>query len=138
MLDSIEYEANFKHTWRKISTDIAFAIMGALLIIHFIIKDRFQYLSAVFYACPLPLIIIFGLMVTMLFFRRKPIFYFLLIILAANSIYISSHYFGSAVEGDQSEKTSHLLFRNVAKNQPLPSDILIKHIKEFNPNEIRH
>ncbi len=104
-----------------------------LLIVHFIIKDRFHSISVVYYACPLPLIILFGLLITLLFFKRKLVFYFLSIVFLGTSIYFFSHYFGSEFEQNPSDKTSYILFWNAAKNQPLPTDILIKHIKAYNP-----
>jgi endonuclease/exonuclease/phosphatase (EEP) superfamily protein YafD len=104
-----------------------------LIIIHFILKDRFQVVSVLFYACPLPLIIIFGIFVTALFLKRKTLFYTLSVVLLAMSIYFFGHYFGSELEKKPSGATSRILFWNVSKNQPLPTDILIKHIKQSNP-----
>ena len=103
-----------------------------LLIIHFFIKDRFHGLSVLFYACPLPLIILFGIYVTLSFLKRKRIFYILGTILLAISIYFMTHYFGTEFEKDTSRSTSHVIFWNAAESQPLPTDILIRHINQSN------
>lgn len=49
------------------------------------------------------------------------------------AIYFFSHYFGSAHKESSSANNSHILFWNVAQSQPLPTDIIIKHIKQHNP-----
>lgn len=104
-----------------------------LLIIHFIVKDRFQEFSVLFYGCPLPLIMILGIFVTLLFLKKKRIFYMLATVLLGISIYFFSHYFGTEFEKDTSKASSQILFWNAAQNQPLPTDILIKHIQQFQP-----
>ncbi len=104
-----------------------------LLIIHFLIKDRFQNVSVIYYASPLPLIILFGLFVTIMNYRHKPLFYVLSFFLLGISGYFCGHYFGSEFETTPSKETSHILFWNAAGNQPLPTDILIKHIKTARP-----
>ena len=104
----------------------------ALLIIHFFIKDRFQWISVLFYGCPLPLIIIFGCFVTLSFWKRKRLFYILSTVLLAISIYFGAHYYGTEFEKDPSKTSSHILFWNAAESQPLPTEILIKHINESN------
>lgn len=104
-----------------------------LIVIHFIFKDRFPIVSVIYYACPLPLIIIFGLFITLLFFKQKRLFYSLVTILFAISIYFLNHYFVKPKDDTQSGETSKILFWNVAKNQPLPANILIKHIRESKP-----
>jgi endonuclease/exonuclease/phosphatase (EEP) superfamily protein YafD len=105
-----------------------------LLFVHFIIKDNFRAVNVLFYACPLPLLIIFGLFVTSLFIKSKRLFYSLSIILLAMIIYFFTHYFGSVSNTLSSKPSSHILFWNVAENQPLPTDILIEHIHQFNPS----
>lgn len=100
-----------------------------LIIIHFVIKDRFHLLSVFFYACPLPLIILFGFCIIVMFYKQKIVCYTLGTILLTMSLYFSLHYFGSAAKIDAAP-TRHLLLWNVAQNKPLPTDILIKHIQE--------
>ncbi|MGJ8590910.1 MAG: endonuclease/exonuclease/phosphatase family protein [Aquaticitalea sp.] len=102
----------------------------SLVIVHFVVKDRFQYISALYYGCPLPIIIIFGLMVAFIFRKRKPLNYLLLLALLAMGIYYFTHYFGTAYDDDSGAETSRILFWNVAQKQPMPTDLLIKHIKD--------
>ena len=104
-----------------------------LLLIHFLIKDRFASIGALYYASPLPLIIILGIVLIAFFIRYKPLNYLLSIILLTISGYFFSHFFGSEFDGDITRSTSKVLFWNVAKKEPLPTNILIKHIRQSNP-----
>lgn len=113
--------------------DILLVLYLILLIVHFLLKDRFHYLSVIFYACPLPLIISYGLLVTVLFFKRKLLFYTLSTVFLATSIHFYNHYFGSEYEKDSSKPTSNILFWNTAQREPLPIGNLIKHIHLANP-----
>ncbi len=49
------------------------------------------------------------------------------------SIYFYNHYFGSELKGASDGPITNILYWNVAQNQPLPIDILAKHIKESKP-----
>lgn len=104
-----------------------------LVIIHFIVKDRFHGLSVLFYAFPLPIIGAIGLLVTVMYYRQKPLFYALLILMTGMTIYFFAHYFGEAHEDSSHQKNSHILFWNVAQRQPLPLDVLIKYMNDYNP-----
>lgn len=112
---------------------IAIFVYLFLVIVHFIIKDRIYGLSTVFYAFPLPIIGVFGLIVTLLFYSRKPYFYLLFILLLGMTIYFFGHYFGAAHKDSSQKSNSHILFWNVAQSQPLPNDVIIKYIKEYKP-----
>lgn len=112
---------------------IALFIYLSLVVVHFIIKDRIYGVSTVFYAFPLPIIGAIGLLVTILFYSRKPYFYMLSTLLLGIILYFFGHYFGKAHKDSSKETNSHILFWNVAQSQPLPNDILIKYIKEYNP-----
>ncbi|MEZ4803652.1 MAG: endonuclease/exonuclease/phosphatase family protein [Gelidibacter sp.] len=106
-----------------------------LLFIHFILKDRYYTFSILYYACPLPLIILFGLLVTLLFFSKKRIFYILIVLLVGMNCYFFLHYFGAAAEEDKIA-TSSILFWNVAENKPLPTDIITEKIDQYHPEII--
>lgn len=107
-----------------------------LVFVHFIIKDRFHGLSTLFYALPLPIIWSFGLIITFAFKNYKTIFYGLFFILIGMAIYFFTHYFGTAQKESSSGNNHHLLFWNVAQSQPLPTDIIIRNIKDYDPEII--
>ncbi|MCK7588971.1 endonuclease/exonuclease/phosphatase family protein [Subsaxibacter sp. CAU 1640] len=104
-----------------------------LLLIHFVIKDRFPYISVLFYASPLPLIILFGILVAIFWRKQKNLFYGILLSLIALNIYFSIHYFGSKQEAAPESTITNVLFWNVAKQKPLPVKILVEHINASNP-----
>lgn len=49
------------------------------------------------------------------------------------TIYFFTQHFGKAHEESSSANSSHILFWNVAQSQPLPTDIIIKYIKQYEP-----
>ena len=86
-------------------------------------------LSIVFYA--FPLLILIGIGVSF-FFRRKQNRTTLLILLVGLSEYwIQDYYFST--ESDLSEKTSKILFWNVAKKDSLPIDNISKQVITHEP-----
>lgn len=106
-----------------------------LLCLHFIIKDRYFHTGVIFYATPLPLTIIMGFVISLFFLRNRKTLIFLIAVNLGVSIYFFTHYFGSPIKPN-SGKTYTALLWNVAENRPLPTDILIKHIKETNADVV--
>lgn len=107
-----------------------------LLCIHFIFKDTVPAISVLFYICPLPLIILFGCFVLLLFFKKKIVFYGLLIILLGNTIYFGFHYFGAENQNVTAATKCHILFWNASRTEPLTMDFLMDHITQSNPEII--
>ncbi|MEO6347627.1 MAG: hypothetical protein ABIO60_06925, partial [Aquaticitalea sp.] len=107
-----------------------------LLFIHFIIKDRFHSISVLFYLFPLPLLLIFGIVLLLMFYKKKGLRYGLLIILVGTLVYFGCHYFGAINKNVTTAPKSHLLFWNASKNKPLTKAFLLKNIKQSNPEII--
>lgn len=101
-----------------------------LLFMHFVIKDRIYPISVLYYATPLHLLIIFGLVLALLFYKQKRVLIGLLLLTGTMSFYFSKHYFGTPIKIDSTATTTKILLWNVAKNKPLPTDVLIRHIRE--------
>ncbi len=120
----------------KILRACALIACAFLLIVHFILKDHFRFLQIVFYAFPLPLIIMFGGFVTLLFFKRKRHFIFLVCTtLGLTGIWINNAYiFPSTVEIPK-EATS-IIFWNAANRATIHLDILIENIQTIQPDII--
>ena len=111
-------------------------IFLALLVIHFIIKDRIHSVSVLFYACPLPLIIIFGLFVFLLFYNKKYVNSVLFTLLIGSIIYFGFHYFGAAKEHLPNTTRYHILLWNASRIKPFTQDFLLDHIKQSKPEII--
>lgn len=107
-----------------------------LLIVHFIIKDRFDSLSVVFYSCPLPLILIFGCFLTLISLKNKRLRYILLPIVVGPLIYFGFHYFGTENKNLTSGTKFHILFWNASRNKPLTRPFLLENIKQYHPEII--
>ena len=107
-----------------------------LLSIHFIVKDRIHPVSVLFYICPLPLIILFGLVLLLLYYKNKRLRYGFLTILLGISIYFGCHYFGSVNDTVTNAPKSHILFWNCSKIKPLSQPFLMEHIKQTSPEII--
>lgn len=113
---------------------IAYAL---LLLIHFVIKDHFQYFQVLFYGFPLPVLLFLGTCVTLLH-AFKPTTYFkylLLGLMILGGIWIHTSYiFFSPPQIDN--KTSSVMFWNTADRKTLPLDIIIKTVEEVAPDVI--
>lgn len=129
--DRVNYE-NQKYQPKKMPKNLKTSLLVIYLItliIHFVIKDRWSLTGTIFYASPLSLLIGFGIVLCLLFFKKKLIFYLLLLSLIFNIGYFFNNYFGTVTQELSSNKTTTIAFWNVAKKQPLPTNILISHIK---------
>lgn len=107
-----------------------------LLIIHFILKDHFRILQIFFYAFPLPLIILLGGFITLLFFKRKRYFiFFICTTLGLTGIWLNNSYiFPSPVEIPK-DATS-IIFWNAADRPTIHMDILTENIQNIQPDII--
>lgn len=103
-----------------------------LLIVHFIIKDRFFPLSILFYASPLPIIIGITLFLAALFFKRKPFYYLLLLAsIILTCIWFNNYYFFNQTEPQQN--TTKVLYWNLAKRQQIPVAYISEKVNTYQP-----
>lgn len=107
-----------------------------LLLIHFILKDHFQFLQIVFYAFPLPILIFIGSVITILFYRSKAYFIFLIcLIIVLNIVWFNNAYiFPRHVEIP--ENATSVIFWNAADRPTIPMAILSKNINKIQPDII--
>jgi len=108
-------------------------VYAFLLFIHFILKDNIYPLSILFYAFPLIILIVIGLIISLLYIKRKIIFTILILFQLFLTInwFLNYHSY-TEYPSTNIYKTSSILFWNVAKNNKPPIEIIIKHIKEEN------
>lgn len=102
-----------------------------LLIVHFVLKDYIFPLSIVFYAFPLPILIVIALSFTLLFFRRKH--YRLVVMITTvllTFIWWNNYYFTTEIE---QHPTSKLLYWNLAKRSQLPVAYLSQKVNQYQP-----
>ncbi len=107
-----------------------------LLLVHFILKDHFSFLQIFFYAFPLPLIILWGSFVTLLFFKPRSYFiFFLCTTLGLTGIWFSNDYMlPSHVEIP--ENSTSVIFWNAANRKTIHLDVLSEKIKNIQPDII--
>lgn len=112
---------------------IAYAL---LLLIHFIVKDHFQFLQIFFYAFPLPILIFTGCVITILYYKPKSYF----ITLIALNIVLTMLWFNNAYVFPRSveipEDATSVIFWNAADRPTLPLEILSESIKKIQPDII--
>ena len=101
-----------------------------LILLHFVLKDSFFFLSILFYATPLILIIILGFFLAWVYRKNR----ITLLAMLGLSLFFSfqwfSNYYYFAEKNLKSYKTSTLIFWNVAKKPELQLDILISEIEK--------
>ncbi|WP_299338089.1 endonuclease/exonuclease/phosphatase family protein [uncultured Psychroserpens sp.] len=103
-----------------------------LLLIHFIAKDHVFPLSIVFYAFPLPILIVIGLCLTGLFFRRLSYALPTLALTVLLVIIWKTNYYFST-EKVYRQNSSKVLFWNLAKRAQLPVDQISDKVKTHQP-----
>ena len=107
-----------------------------LLITHFILKDHFRFLQIIFYAFPLPLIVLWGSFVTILFYRPKP--YFIILIcttLGLTGIWLNNAYIFSS-KGEIHEDAISVIYWNAADRATIHLDILSENLRNIQPDII--
>ncbi|MCK0122788.1 endonuclease/exonuclease/phosphatase family protein [Gelidibacter sp. F2691] len=107
-----------------------------LLMMHLILKDHIQFSQVFFYAVPLPFLIFFGIIVTLLFYRWKPIFIALIGITLSMTAYwfYTAYNFTRATEIP--DKATVVMFWNAADAWKFPVEVLMEHIKSARPDII--
>ena len=107
-----------------------------LLLIHFILKDHFRFLQIFFYAFPLPLIILLGGFVTLLFYKRKRYFIlFFCTTLGLTGIWLNNAYIFPKTVEIPKDATS-IIFWNAANRATIHLDILSEKIRNIQPDII--
>jgi hypothetical protein len=112
----------------------AYLLLGYafLLIVHFILKDRFFPLSILFYASPLPIILCITFFLVVLFFRRRNYRNALLVTsVVLGCIWCNSYYFFNSAEPQPN--TSKVLFWNLAKKNQLPVSYISEKVNSYQP-----
>lgn len=107
-----------------------------LLLIHFILKDHFQFFQIFFYAFPLPILIFMGGVMTLFYYKPKTYFISLIgLTLMLTSIWFNNAYFlPKPVEIP--ENATSVLFWNTADRPTIPMEILLENIKNIQPDII--
>lgn len=109
---------------------------GLLLVIHFVVKDHFQVLGAVFYALPIPILICLGLGVAILFYGNKTYILSILGVVLGMTIFWLSTYYFFPKPVEIPKNSTVVLFWNAANRSKLPVDILLERIKNTSPDII--
>lgn len=105
-------------------------IYAFLLLVHFIFKDHLYPISIIFYAAPLILIIIFGLITALFYFKNRFIFFTLLLVSALLSFHWFSEYYILSITQKLPKDNASVLFWNVGKhNSRFPASIVIEKTK---------
>lgn len=102
-----------------------------LLLVHFILKDRFYLTGIIFYAFPLPIILLISTILLVVFFSDKKLKIILsLVLLCLTFLWFNNCYFlHNSDERNEEEKT--LIFWNVNKQK----DFNLKQLKEITENK---
>lgn len=107
-----------------------------LLLIHFVIKDHFQVLGVIFYAFPLPILMIMGICVAILFYGNKTYILSILGVVLGMTVFWFSTYYFFAKPVEISKNSTSVLFWNAADRKKLPVDVLLKSISSIQPDFI--
>lgn len=108
----------------------------ALIIIHFIVKDRWYITGVLFYAFPLLVIIGIGIVFAILFSKNQLILKSLIVTTILLGMYWWYHSFHFASEVLENNKYQTVLFWNIAKQKDRPLEVILKHVKAENPEFI--
>ena len=104
-----------------------------LLLVHFLIKDRIFPLSILFYASPMPILILVGLVLLVICFRRKKIRISLIIICGILiALWLKNDY--QTTKPVSNKESSKVLFWNLAKRDQLPIDALKQSVTNYQPD----
>lgn len=108
-----------------------------LLLIHFILKDHFRSLQVIFYAFPLPILIVIGIFITLLFcFKPRIHLKFIFgLLLGITFMWLNNSYIFKSITEIPEDATS-VLFWNAADGPNLPVDVLLESIKNIKPDII--
>ena len=106
-----------------------------LLFVHFIVKDNIHPLSIVFYATPLPILIILGLILVLFFIRKKGYRIILLISLSLLTFHWLTNYYHSNTIANE-ESYSKAFYWNLAKREQLPIKPILEQVNTHNPEVI--
>ncbi|BAO74880.1 endonuclease/exonuclease/phosphatase family protein [Winogradskyella sp. PG-2] len=112
----------------------AYLLIGyaLLLIIHFVVKDKFYFTGIIFYSFPLLILILLLLLITPLFYSNKKYFIFLIFSGLVFSIYWYKNYHVSHVNQNIKGKVSSILFWNIATQEDYNIKILSNIIADEN------
>jgi endonuclease/exonuclease/phosphatase (EEP) superfamily protein YafD len=104
-----------------------------LLIVHFALKDYLYPISVIFYAFPLPILILIGIGLCVIYRKYKRILIGILLLCTLLIFnWFKNYYFIN--KPLLKERASSILFWNVAKNKQFPLDIIIEKINAYEPN----
>ena len=109
-----------------------------LLIIHFVLKDRFLPLIFIFNACSLMVIIIYGYFLAVSLFKHKKISIALFCLNSLVAIYWYNNYHFTTEDStiNQVTDTHSIFYWNISRPDRLPLDIIFKNIDANNPEII--
>lgn len=122
---------NFKRYYK------AYLLLGYafLLFVHLVLKDHFFPLSVIFYAFPLPILIIITLGLTLILFRSKTFRISLIITSILLSIlWYKNYYFTTQIE--KQPNTSKILYWNLAKKSQLSVSQISDKVNLYQPEII--
>lgn len=113
-------------------------IYALLLLVHFVLKDHFQFLQIIFYAFPLPNILFVGACISFILLFIKPRSFFIytfLLTVVITGIWLNTAYiFPKAITIP--ENATSVIFWNTANRRNIHVEILSENIKTINPDII--
>ncbi|MGB6267812.1 MAG: hypothetical protein WBF67_02275 [Olleya sp.] len=109
-------------------------VYAFLVFIHFVLKDRIYPFSILFYAFPLIILIILGLVIAFLSFKKKKTFLLLIGFQILLSCIWFNNYFAFAEKTPSQNPNHSILFWNVAKKN---SFLLLLLLKKLNPKTLK-
>ncbi len=116
----------------------AFFLIGCFFLLanYFFLKDTFYISGIIFYAFPLPIIIVLGVVSSWLFFKKRTFVVIGYIFWVLVSLFWFSNNFQSNNSSGNDKERESILLWNIAKKDNHPIDIISKNAKASNPNII--
>jgi hypothetical protein len=103
---------------------------------YFFLKDTFYISGIIFYAFPLPIIIVLGVISSWLFFKKRVLVVIGYVFWVLISLFWFSNSFQSNNSSDNNKEGGSVLLWNIAKKDNHPIDIISKNVKANNSNII--
>ncbi|MBP1838116.1 endonuclease/exonuclease/phosphatase family protein [Formosa algae] len=105
-----------------------------LILIHFIIKDRFQPIVFIFNATPLLFIIAYGIFLSFIVRKHKIVLFTIIFINCLLGLFWYNNYvFKTEDVKEDIAKTRSILFWNISRPKHLPIDKIFEKAKTYNP-----
>ncbi|WP_159021649.1 endonuclease/exonuclease/phosphatase family protein [Formosa sp. L2A11] len=107
-----------------------------LLLIHFVVKDRYQVFVFIFNAVSLLFIIVYGIIVALCLYKHKALLISMLVINCVLGVYWYNNYHYNTEDitiTNASKDTHSILFWNISRPTNLPLEDILKKMKAYHP-----